>query len=55
MRTFIIACGLSLGLVALATAEASACGWSTKTASSPASEKTVMAPQTPAPKPVSGG
>ncbi len=55
MRTLVIAFGLSLGLVAFASADASACGWSTKTASSPGSGQTVMAPQTPSPKPVSGG
>lgn len=55
MRTFVIACGLSFGLAAFAASDASACGWSSKTASSPSPSQTVMAPQTQTPKPSSDG
>lgn len=55
MRTLIIACGLSLGFVAFTAFDASACGWSSKTASSTSSSQTVMAPQTQTPKPSSDG
>ncbi len=54
MRTLVIACGLSLGLVAFAAVDASACGWSAKSASKSSPSQTVMAPQSPAQKPASG-
>jgi|GEM_PF-6523823 len=55
MRTLIIACGLSLGLTAFAVSDAAACGWKAKTASKSSPSQTVMAPQTPAPKPSTDG
>jgi hypothetical protein len=55
MRNLIIVCGLSLGIVAFAATDASACGWKAKTASNPTPNQTVMAPQTPAPKPTNDG
>jgi hypothetical protein len=55
MRTFIIACGLSLGLAAFATTDASACGWSSKSASTASPQQTVMGPKTTPAKPISGG
>lgn len=55
MRTFIVAFGLTFSLSLLAVTDASACGWSTKSASNASTSQTVMAPQTPAPKPSSDG
>jgi hypothetical protein len=55
MRTLIIACGLSFGLIGFAATDASACGWSSKSASTTSPSQTVMAPQTQTPKPSSDG
>ena len=55
MRRLISTAGLVVGVVALASTGAHACGWSSKTVAAPDSTKTVMAPQTPAPKPSTGG
>lgn len=55
MRRLMLAAGLAAGFAAFTATGAQACGWSTKTVSTPEPTKTVMAPATPAPKPSSGG
>lgn len=55
MRTLIVALAVTFGLSLLSVADASACGWSSKSASDTSTSQTVMAPQTPAPKPSSDG
>ena len=55
MRTLIAALAITFGLSLVTAMDASACGWSSKTASDTSTSQTVMAPQTPAPKPSSDG
>lgn len=55
MRTLIVALGLTFGLSTLGVTDASACGWSSKSASSKSTSQTVMAPQTPTTSPSSDG
>lgn len=55
MRTLIVALAVTFGLSMLGATGASACGWSSKSASSKSTSQTVMAPQTPTTAPSSDG
>ncbi len=55
MRTLIVILGLTFGLSSLGVTSASACGWSSKSASDKSTSQTVMAPQSPTTAPSSDG
>lgn len=55
MRTLIVTLGLTFALSMFGVSDASACGWSSKTASDKSTSQTVMAPQTPTTTPSSDG